>query len=300
MKKWFNRVIKKLQDSDFTESGDPASQNENVANSERSNITDIKGKAGRPENSIELKERGINIIAEKSKVIAYGNIKISAIIFHTKYNATSPDGLAASAVFGNEDFKEELVRKLQKLEISVSKNFTLQVLHSSPGFENCTKISPEIVFEIIPETIVSKKINAKLSALLGYLWEREYIIESIPDRFYNIGRCKQPKLDNGYIINNDIAFIGPEEETDVKYSINANVSRAMAQIFYDKDKESFVLRKSNFLRPGDITIKVVSASPKGINTVNLRHHMTEIDLKDNDQILFNDKVSLLFNLIKDI
>jgi len=312
MKKWFNRLIKKLQDEDLNESEKSDSGKQVQENKESTLIIDKMGtspvdyankqestKAKEPENTIELKEKSINIIAEKTKVIAYGNIKISVIKIHTKYDATSPGGLAASSVFSDEEFKEDLIKKLQKRNISVTKSFTLQVVHTSPNFENCTKINHEIGFEIIPENILRKKAIAKLTALLGFLWEEEYTIDPTAGKYYNIGRCKQPQLDNGYIINNDIAFIGPEENNDEKYNINANVSRAMAQIFYDSDKELFILRKSKFLPSGDITLKVVSVTPTGINTINLRHHITEVELNDNDQIIFNDKVSLLFNLVND-
>lgn len=300
MKKWFNKLVQRLQgdegiaplDSD-NESTYPRAQEP-----DRTQATTRNATASNPANAMELREMALKKAIDACRVLSSSQVRVSAIVFHVGLSAGSASGVAADVLFNAEEFRIDLLNELRRLDLRLTRQFAIRVEHDSAESQRMSAITSDIGLEVITEKVQRARARATISALTGFLWEDRYVLQAEAERPYQVGRCRTPRLDNGYVITNDIAFVGPEEDSDPKYAINAHVGRAMAQIFWDDDKGAFVIRRSSYGGTSAVKLKVISVGFRGMEETPLHHASSEIALCDGDQIVFNDQVSILFQLLK--
>ncbi len=85
-----------------------------------------------------------------------------------------------------------------------------------------------------------------------------------------------------------------EEKDEEQYKINNYISRAHAQIVFDKDLGAFKIYRSRFLNNPSHKIKIYNAGRNDFAGVSLNQSAVPHVLKDGDSICFNDKIVLEF------
>ena len=119
------------------------------------------------------------------------------------------------------------------------------MIPQSSATDTVTKIADGIGVEVLTPTEIIRKIKARVIATEGITWGTG-IYSGTYRKKYFIGRCKDPKVDNGPKIHNDIAFVGIEEKNEEQYKINNYVSRFHANIVFDKEAGVYKIYRSNF------------------------------------------------------
>ena len=305
MKSFFKKLMDKLRygseseevENESIEIADETNSESETAQSEPKKQTHTsETQKGLISNIIELNELGIQAIINSMSAIKYSDVRLSEIRLHLRNSKQAPTSLAADKLFQSEKFMNNLKYKLSDAGIQYMDQIKTKIIFSSPQIDNYTKLSDEISIHTLTFEESRKQQKLVISALTGFLWENE--IELTPRKKpYFIGRCKMPVLDRSAVINNDIAFIGPEEMDDPRYEINRLVSRSIAKIVYNEENGNFELMRSNLLNNNQHVIKIVRITD-GINQISINNTEVGYPLRDDDQIVFNEKVALLVNVVE--
>lgn len=248
------------------------------------------------ENIEELKEVTINAITKAVRLLGYGNTSIAAITFHSRFTDNAVENHGINALMNDEHFVKQLKRDFKSKGISYNENFAVHFIPNSDKANQLTKIIDGISVEVLSPQLIRKKPKAKIIATEGITWEAEYILEPLQKQYY-IGRCKDPKIENGPKIHNDIAFIGLEEKNEEQYKINSYVSRSHALISFDEELDAYKIYRSKFLTNPSHKIKIYNSKKNDFSGVSLNQPTIPHVLKDGDAISLNDMTVLEFSLI---
>ncbi|HRO84163.1 MAG TPA: hypothetical protein PK110_05010 [Niabella sp.] len=249
------------------------------------------------DNIEELKEISIGAITKAVRMLSYGKSVVSGLVFHSKFADNAVENVGLQALIKDEEFIKRIKRDFKSKGIKFKDDLSVEVLHESPLMEKVTKITEGIGVEALTPTETLKKILARIKATEGITWEEEYILEPTGKQYF-IGRCKNPKIENGSKIHNDIAFIGIEENDEEQYKINNYVSRSHALIVFDKEAGAYKIYRSRFMNNFSHKIKIYNTGLNDYEGVSLNQPQVPHILRDGDSICFNDKIILEFSIIK--
>lgn len=298
MSKWIKKKIEKLSallnadDSGF-ENNKAQQPSEEMPNKtvRKDNVDDVAF-----ENIETLKEISIGSISSAVKVLGFGSTVISGIIFHSRFADNAVENLGIQSLIKSEEFIKQIKRTFKSKGIKYKEDFSLELITQSKLANSVTKLADGIGIELLTPTVIQKKIKAKIIATEGITWEKEYILEPT-EKNYFIGRCRNPKIENGPKLHNDIAFVGIEEKEEEQYKINNYVSRSHAIIVYDKDLGAYKIYRSKFLNNPSHKIKIYNSGNNDFAGVSLTQSTVPHVLKDGDSICLNDKAVLEFTII---
>lgn len=295
MSNWLKKKLQQLSDklNADEESGLPKQPEDNDLVEGRKQGRAQAGRTASLDNVEELKEVTIGAITRAIKMMGYGNSTVSGFVFHSRFADNAIENVAVNALTKDADFIKQIKRTLKSRGIAFKDNFTIDVLNSSGLTDKVTPIIDGVGVEVLIPGESLRKVKARVIATEGITWETEYLLEP-SGKTYFIGRCKDPKIDNGPKIHNDIAFIGMEEKDEEQYKINNYISRAHAQIVFDKDLGAFKIYRSKFLNNPSHKIKIYNAGRNDFSGVSLNQSAVPHVLKDGDSICFNDKIVLEF------
>jgi hypothetical protein len=226
-------------------------------------------------------------------MMGYGNSTVTGFVFHSGFADNAIENVAVHTLAKDPEFIRQIKRTLKSRSVAFKDDLKVEVVNGSALFDKVTPIMDGIGVEVLIPGESLRKIKARVVATEGITWEPEYFLEP-SGKTYFIGRCKDPKIDNGPKIHNDIAFIGMEEKDEEQYKINNYISRAHAQIVFDKDLGAFKIYRSRFLNNPSHKIKIYNAGRNDFAGVSLNQSAVPHVLKDGDSICFNDKVVLEF------
>ena len=295
MSNWFKKKLQQLSDK-LNADEEPALpkplQDNDVATATK-RMDSQPGRTTSLDNVEELKEVTIGAITRAIKMMGYGNSTVSGFVFHSRFADNAIENVAVNALTKDADFIKQIKRTLKSRGIAYKDSFTIEVLNNSDLTDKFTPIIDGVGVEVLIPGESMRKVRARVIATEGITWETEYILEP-SGKTYFIGRCKDPKIDNGPKIHNDIAFIGMEEKNEEQYQINNYISRAHAQIVFDKDLGAFKIYRSKFLNNPSHKIKIYNAGRNDFSGVSLNQSAVPHVLKDGDSICFNDKIVLEF------
>lgn len=298
MSNWFKKKIQQLSDK-LNAAEEPAlpKQRDNPdAGAARPSVSQAHS-AGVLDNVEELKEVTIGAISRAIKMMGYGNSTVSGFAFHSRFADNSIQNVAVNALAKDADFIKQIKRTLKSRGVAYKENLTVEVLSDSQLTDKVTSIMDGIGVEVLIPGEPLRRIKARVVATEGITWEPDYLLEP-SGKTYFIGRCKDPKIDNGPKIHNDIAFVGMEEKDEEQYKINNYISRAHAQIVFDKDLGAFTIYRSKFLNNPSHKIKIYNAGRNDFAGVSLNQSAVPHVLKDGDSICFNDKIVLEFYVVE--
>jgi hypothetical protein len=292
MMNWFTKKLKQLSaslnaDDEQVDAGD-------VTTEARPKVGSSVEKG--PDNIEELKEIIIGAISQSVRMLGYGNTVVSGIYFHSAFAERSVENTGLISLIRDEEFISRIKRDFKSKGIRYQEDFRVELFTESDKAGKVTQIIPGIGVEVLTPRETLKKVQAKLVATEGITWEPEYILEPT-GKYYYIGRCKDPKIENGPKIHNDIAFIGIEEKNEEIYSINNYISRSHAAIVFDSSIGAYKIFRSKFLNNPSHKIKIYNATLNDFSGVSLNQATVPHVLKDGDSITFNDKVVLEFRIL---
>jgi len=248
------------------------------------------------ENIEELKEITLGAITNTVRMLGYGKTVVNGLVFHSAFTDSAVENVGLVSLVNDAEFIKRIKRDFKSKGIKYKEDFDVDVIHESERVGKVTKIAEGIGVEVITLGEALLKINAKVIATEGVTWESEYILEPGGKQYF-IGRCKDPKIENGPKIHNDIAFVGIEEKDDEQYRINNFISRSHAMIVFDKKMGAYKIYRSKFLNNPSHKIKIYNTALNDFNGVTLGNANVPHVLKDGDSITFNDKIVLEFSLI---
>lgn len=264
--------------------------------SSTANLKNPKSTKPALDNIEELKEISIGAIVKTVRILGYGKTVVSGLNFHTAFADNAVENVGLAGLIKDEDFIQRIKREFKSKGISYKNDFVVNLITQSDRANKVSSIVSGIGVEVLTPTETLKKINAKLIATEGLTWEPEYLLEPT-GKTYFIGRCKDPKIENGPKIHNDIAFIGIEEKEEEVYKINNYVSRSHAMIVFDKNMGAYKIFRSKFLNNPSHKIKIYNTSLNDFTGLSLNQPQVPHVLRNGDTIIFNDKVVLEFSTL---
>ncbi|MCH5598333.1 hypothetical protein [Niabella ginsengisoli] len=297
MNNWLKKKMQQLSDklnADDDEPIDKLASKQEPDGSREKHV--VKSKASGLENIEELKEVAIGAIINAIKMLGHGNSIVSGLAFHSRFADSSVENVALKALTQDADFIKQIKRTLKSKGINFKENLSVEVLHESALVDKVTQIIDGVGVEVLIPGETLRKIKARVVATEGITWEPEYILEP-NGKTYFIGRCKDPKIDNGPKIHNDIAFVGIEEKNEEQYKINSYISRSHANIIFDKELGAFKIYRSRFLNNPSHKIKIYNTGQNDFTGVSLNQSAVPHVLKNGDSICFNDKIVLEFFIL---
>lgn len=250
----------------------------------------------RADNIEELKEITIGAITAAVRMLGYGKAIVSKLNFHSKFAANAVESIGLVDVIKDEDFIKRIKRDFKSKGIQFKNDFSVDIIYESKQLDKVTRITDVVGVEILTPAETLKKINAELKATEGITWEELYVLEPTGKQYF-IGRCKDPKVEHGPKIHNDIAFVGIEEKNEPQYEINNYVSRSHAIITFDKDLGAYKIYRSKFLNNPSHKIKIYN-TVDDYKEVSLTQSKVPHVLRNGDSICFNDKIVLEFTIHK--
>lgn len=276
-----------------------------IKGSETTSNSDVKNKSVKNKkiphavnDNVHLKQLSIDTILQSMQTWYFGKDTVAFLKFHVKFNKEQNESKAVLSALSHSDFIDDLKVRLSNNGIKYLDNLSATVTFSSPDFESFTKITQWLSIEVLTPKQANKPIKAFIHAIHGILWSEK--IELLPrKKAYNIGRCKNPELPSGHTITNDIAFVGMEEvENDPKFEINRYISRSIARIYYNENENTFKLMRSNLMDNSKHVIKIIREVNNGMQEIDVNNVKIEYPLQNEDQIVFNRKVSLVIEIIE--
>lgn len=249
------------------------------------------------DNIEELKEITIGAITASVRMLGYGKTMVSGLTFHSAFADNAVENVGLMTLIKDEGFIKRMKRDFKSKGIPYKEELSIDIIHESDRLGKVTKITDGIGVEVLTPNETMRKVNAKIVATEGFTWEPEYILEPTGKQYF-IGRCKNPKIENGPKIHNHIAFIGIEEKSEEQYNINNFISRSHAMIMFDKDIGAYKIYRSKFLNNPSHKIKIYNTALNDFSGINLSNINVPHVLKDGDSITFNDKVVIEFSLLK--
>ena len=300
---WFKKKIEQLSerlnaDEDFLDkagTGKTPDGENNTAQPESSK-TQPATAGSQVANIEELKEIVSGAVSNTVRMLGYGTTTVSGLVFHSRYKDNAIENVGLLTLIKDQKFVNRIKRELKSRGIAYKDNLTLELVADPENAGKFTTIIDGIGVEVLTPKDTARKLNARVIATEGILWEPEYVLEPT-GKHYFIGRGKDPKIENGPKIHNDIAFIGIEEKNEEQYKINNFISRSHAVIVFDKEIGAYKLYRSKFLHNPAHKIKVFNTSLDDFTGVTLGNAAVPHILKNGDAICFNDKVVLEFYLI---
>lgn len=293
MSKWLKNKLEKFA---AKLNNDDASEAMNDDSESSPSFAAQKKAVYQPQNIEELKEVSIGAIGNAIKMLGYGKSKISGLIFHTNYADNAVENVGLQALLKDPEFIKQIKRTFKSKGIAYKDDLLINIIHQSSSTNKVTQIAAGIGVEVLTPTETLRKIKARMVAAEGITWESEYILDQT-DKTYFIGRCKNPKIENGPKIHNDIAFIGCEEMDEEKYKINNYISRSHATVIFDKELGAYKIYRSKFLNNPSHKIKIYNTSLGDFSGVSLNHSAVPHVLRNGDSICFNDKIVLEFYIV---
>lgn len=252
--------------------------------------------ASRVDNIEELKEITLGAISNTIRMLGYGNTVISGLVFHSRFKDNAIENVGLMALTKDQHFINRIKREFKSRGINYKEPINVEVVHESANVDKVSSITDGIGVEVLTPKDNLKRAKARLVATEGITWEPEYLLEPSGKQYF-VGRCKDPKIENGPKIHNDIAFVGIEEKNEEQYKINNFISRSHASIVFDKETGAYKIYRSKFLNNPSHKIKIFNASLNDFSGISLGNAAVPHVLKDGDSICFNDKVVLEFQLI---
>lgn len=249
----------------------------------------------RLDNIEELKEISLGAITQTVRMLGYGKAVVSGLTFHSAFADNAVENVGLKSLVKDENFIKRIKRDFKAKGIQYKEDFTIDVIHESANIGKVTKVTEGIGVEVLTPNETMRKVTAHIVATEGITWEPEYILEPTGKQYF-IGRCKNPKIENGPKIQNDIAFVGVEEKNEEQYKVNNFISRSHAVIVFDKDMGAYKIYRSKFLNNPSHKIKIYNTALNDFNGVNLSNANVPHVLKDGDSITFNDKIVLEFTI----
>ncbi|MFT4094215.1 MAG: hypothetical protein QM640_11295 [Niabella sp.] len=250
------------------------------------------------DNIEELKEITIGAITNAAGMLGHGNAAVAGLVFHSRFADNAIENIGLQTLIKDADFIKQIKRTFKAKGISYKDNLSVEAIHGSANVDKVTQITNGIGVEVMIPGESLRKIRASVIATEGFTWEPEYTLEPTGKNYF-IGRCKDPKIENGPKIHNDIAFIGIEEVNEEKYKINNYISRANANIIFDKELGAYKIYRSKFLNNPAHKIKIYNTTQNDFSGITLSNAAVPHVLKHGDSICFNDKVVLEFYLLND-
>ncbi|WP_300599580.1 hypothetical protein [Niabella sp.] len=250
----------------------------------------------RVDNIEALKEITLGAISQTVRMLGYSSTVISGLVFHSAYKDNAIENVGLMSLVKDPQFINRIKREFKSRGISYKEDLSMEVIHESPDTEKVTAITDGIGVEVLTPKDILKKRKARVVATEGITWEPEYILEP-SGKHYFIGRGKDPKIENGPKIHNDIAFVGIEEKNEASYKINNFISRSHAVIVFDKEIGAYKIYRSKFLNNPSHKIKIFNASLDDFSGISLSNAAVPHILKDGDSICFNDTIVLEFQLL---
>ncbi|GAB3013449.1 hypothetical protein GCM10027051_15820 [Niabella terrae] len=255
------------------------------------------GQPDRLENIETLKELTIGAITQSVRLLGYSNTVVSGLIFHSRYAPQAVENTGMLALLRDQGFIKSIQRDFKAKGIRYQPGLLLDIVHESGRLETLTRITDGLAIEVRVQGDANNWKKARLVATEGLTWEPEYLLEPVDGRSYFVGRCRDPKIENGPKIHNDIAFVGIEEKNEPRYEVNNYISRSNAQIVFDKELGAFKIYRSRFLNNPANKIKIYNTGQQDFAGVSLNNAQVAHVLKNGDSICFNDKIVLEFYLI---
>ncbi|OJU25742.1 MAG: hypothetical protein BGN92_00065 [Sphingobacteriales bacterium 41-5] len=299
-KKKFEQLSAKLNaDDEFEPEESEETKTELKENTPKANLSKNEARASdnRLDNIEELKEITIGAITKTVRMLGYGKTVVSGLTFHSAFADNAVENVGLMSLMKDEAFIKRVKRDFKSKGIRYKEDFEVDVIHESDRVGKVTKITDGIGVEVLTPDETLRKVSAKIIATEGITWDREYILEPTGKQYF-VGRCKDPKIENGPKIHNDIAFVGIEEKDDEQYKINNFISRSHAMIVFDKDIGAYKIYRSKFLNNPSHKIKIYNTALNDFNGVTLGNANVPHVLKDGDSITFNDKIVLEFLILK--
>ncbi|AHF17289.1 hypothetical protein [Niabella soli] len=250
----------------------------------------------RIDNIEELKEITLGAISNTIRMLGYGDAVVTGLVFHSAYKDNAVENVSLATLIKDGNYINRIKREFKSRGIQYKEDLLLELVHESPYADKVTVITEGIGVEVLTPKESLRKIKARVVATEGILWEPEYILEPT-GKHYFIGRCKDPKIENGPKIHNDIAFVGIEEKAEPQYKINNFISRSHAMIVFDKEIGAYKIYRSRFLNNPSHKIKIFNTSLDDFTGVSLGNAAVPHILKNGDSICFNDTVVLEFYLL---
>ncbi|MBO9620249.1 MAG: hypothetical protein J7539_14575 [Niabella sp.] len=250
----------------------------------------------RIDNIEELKEITLGAISNTIRMLGYGDAVITGLVFHSAFKDNAIENVSLATLIKDRNYLNRIKREFKSRGIQYKEDLSLELIHESPYANKVTAVVEGIGVEVLTPKESLRKIKARVVATEGILWEPEYILEPT-GKHYFIGRCKDPKIENGPKIHNDIAFVGVEEKDEPQYKINNFVSRSHAVIVFDKEIGAYKLYRSKFLNNPSHKIKIFNATLDDFTGVSLGNATVPHILKNGDSICFNDTAVLEFYLL---
>lgn len=249
-----------------------------------------------PDNIEELKEIITGAIINKIRMLGYGNTTVSGLAFHSRFTDNAVENVSLLSLTKDVDFIKQIKRTFKSKGIHYKDDLSIEMIPQSSATDTVTKIADGIGVEVLTPTEIIRKIKARVIATEGITWEPEYILKPTGKNYF-IGRCKDPKVDNGPKIHNDIAFVGIEEKNEEQYKINNYVSRSHANIVFDKEAGVYKIYRSKFLNNPAHKIKIYNTTLNDFSGISLNQSTVPHVLKHGDSICFNDKIVLEFYIL---
>ncbi|SDD86519.1 FHA domain-containing protein [Niabella drilacis] len=259
-------------------------------------VPERSASSGRVDNIEELKEITLGAISNTVRMLGYSNTVISGLVFHSVYKDNAIENVGLMSLMKDPRFLSRIKRELKSRGVAYKDDLRMEVLHESPDTGKVTAITEGIGVEVLTPKDVLKKQKARVVATEGVTWEPEYILEPT-GKHYFIGRGKDPKIESGPKIHNDIAFVGIEEKNEEQYKVNNFISRSHAVIVFDKEIGAYKLFRSKFLNNPSHKIKIFNASLDDFSGISLSNATVPHILKNGDSICFNDRIVLEFGLL---
>jgi len=293
-KKKFEQFSEKLNADDASFGAIERKETEKVPQTPK--VPERSASPGRVDNIEELKEITLGAISNTVRMLGYSNTVISGLVFHSVYKDNAVENVGLMSLMKDPQFLNRIKRELKSRGVAYKDDLRMEVLHESPDTGKVTAITEGIGVEVLTPKDSLKKQKARVIATEGITWEPEYILEPT-GKHYFIGRGKDPKIENGPKIHNDIAFVGIEEKNEELYKVNNFISRSHAVIVFDKEIGAYKLYRSKFLNNPSHKIKIFNASLDDFSGVSLSNAAVPHILKNGDSICFNDSIVLEFGLL---
>ncbi len=292
MANWFKKKIQQLSDTLNVDEAGIAS------NSNTQKLALQKETVAKPDNVEVLKEVAIGAITNAIKVLGHSDTVVAGLIFHSRFADNAIENIGLSQLVKSTDFLNQIQRTLKAKGVKYKDSLSIELIQNSPSADKVTQIGDGIGVEVITPAQYAYKIRAIIKATEGITWEPEYILEP-SEKPYFIGRGRNPKIDNGPKLHNDIAFVGIEEKNEDQYKINNYVSRSHAYIVFDKEGGVFKIFRSKFLNNPSHKIKIYNTKLNDFAGINLSQSTVPHILRSGDSICFNDKVILECTIVNE-
>lgn len=251
------------------------------------------------QNVVELEELSINRIVNKLSALSYANIKLQKLVFHFRENRGDISSVQGETLFKGDRFLVDLKSKLEEKDIAFARAVEIETIFNSKAVDDFTPITNHVSVEVLTPQDIHTQKKAMITALSGVLEKESYEIES-RKKPYLIGRGRNPSLPSGRMIKNDIVFIEPTQNSNEEEKLNRYVSRSILLIAYNHEINKFELGRTAFMYDSNHIVKINRLTEMGgINEIKVNTTKINIPLEDEDQIIINGKVNLLFEVLED-